>query len=321
MDSIERIPPSLESITRPTRDVLRSAKTLGIRQARYLVDSYYQIQELRKATANQAGAMERAEDRGHDEEPHDTLDWLIKQTSVMETQLARSFEHYANASDPGLWMMSIHGIGPVLAANFLARLSVRPWHCVNPAVLKRREVGEEMILPCPPDKPCVDGCGYRIVETAGGFWRFAGLDPTMVWKEKELRPWNAKVKTLCWKASDSWVKLKNNPLSFYSRLYVSQKERQIAKNEAGDYAEQAAAGAKRVGKSTIAYKSYSIGKLPAGHIDRRARRYAVKIFLSHLHEVMYEDEFGCKPPKPFAIEHLGHAHKIEVPGWPLRSLE
>jgi hypothetical protein len=50
-----------------------------------------------------------------------------------------------------------------------------------------------------------------------------------------------------------------------------------------------------------------------------ARRWAVKIFLSHVHQVMYYDHFKEAPPRPFAIEHLGHAHMIfgALPIWAL----
>jgi DNA modification methylase len=69
----------------------------------------------------------------------------------------------------------------------------------------------------------------------------------------------------------------------------------------------------KIGKTTDAYKAYSIGKLPPAHIHARAKRYAVKLFLSHLHETMHEIEHGTTPPLPYALAHLGHAHKIEVP--------
>ena len=39
----------------------------------------------------------------------------------------------------------------------------------------------------------------------------------------------------------------------------------------------------------------------------------VKMFLSHLHEVMYITILGQKPPMPFAIAHLNHAHYVKVP--------
>ncbi|MHB8069867.1 MAG: hypothetical protein ACYDIC_18395, partial [Desulfobaccales bacterium] len=65
-----------------------------------------------------------------------------------------------------------------------------------------------------------------------------------------------------------------------------------------------------IGKNTEAYKYYSIGKLPPGHIHARAKRYAVKIFLSHYHARAYELEFGEKPPAPYPLAIMGHAHYI-----------
>jgi hypothetical protein len=41
----------------------------------------------------------------------------------------------------------------------------------------------------------------------------------------------------------------------------------------------------------------------------------VKLFVSHLHHVWYWIEFNTLPPKPFVIEHLGHAHVIRPPNF------
>jgi len=46
----------------------------------------------------------------------------------------------------------------------------------------------------------------------------------------------------------------------------------------------------------------------AAQIDGRARRYAVKLFLSHLHLVWHFVEFGTLPPKPYALGQLDHGH-------------
>ena len=54
----------------------------------------------------------------------------------------------------------------------------------------------------------------------------------------------------------------------------------------------------KIGKTTDAYKAYSVGKLPPAHIHARAKRYAVKMFISHLHEIWYEVELGKPAPVP-----------------------
>jgi hypothetical protein len=55
------------------------------------------------------------------------------------------------------------------------------------------------------------------------------------------------------------------------------------------------------------------GKLPAGNLDRQACNITAKLFLSHLHAVMFWDRYGVPPPKPFAIAILGHAHEVAIP--------
>ena len=60
--------------------------------------------------------------------------------------------------------------------------------------------------------------------------------------------------------------------------------------------------------------------LSPAHLHARARRYAVKLFLSHFHEVMHWDYFQKAPPAPYIFEHPEgtlHSHKIAVPNWPL----
>jgi len=70
----------------------------------------------------------------------------------------------------------------------------------------------------------------------------------------------------------------------------------------------------KIGKATEAYGHYSSGKLPPAHIHARAKRYAVKLFLSHWHHKAYEFHFGKPPPFPYPIAFLGHAHFIALPG-------
>ena len=90
------------------------------------------------------------------------------------------------------------------------------------------------------------------------------------------------------------------------------KEYEIKRNDAGGNKEAAEKGAKRVREVTEAHKSYVEGKLPKGHIHARAKRYAVKLFLSHLHGFWYQHHFGVEPPLPYPIAHLGHVHTMEA---------
>ncbi len=143
-----------------------------------------------------------------------------------------------------------------------------------------------------------------------------GVTPETLTKEIKRLPWNAELKSLCaFKLGESFVKVQNNPNDIYGKLYATRKAQEQTRNDALEFRDIALQRANTVSKSTEAYRHYSAGKLPPAHIHARARRYAVKIFLSHLHEVWYEMHFGKQPPAPYAMVHLGHTDYIPPPNW------
>jgi hypothetical protein len=256
------------------RDMVKAASTLTATEARYLVDSYYAMQAGRIRANNQVRALTESG------EPHESIAWFSTENRVLEESVKRALDAYSAGHPVGARMRTVQGVGPVIAAGLLAHIDIAK------------------------------------ATTAGAIWRYAGLDPTSEWKKGEKRPFNASLKTLCWKLGESFVKVSNKEDSVYGRIYRERKVIEIAKNEAGDFADQAAAKLEKfkIGKTTDAYKAYSAGKLPPAHIHARARRVAVKMFLSHLHEVWYEVEFGTKPPAPYVFAHAGHVHKLD-PEW------
>lgn len=258
----------LDAVQRLSRDLAKGAVTLGRAEARFLVDSYYAMQEQRKRSANQVRAL------GEDGEPHDVLQWFLAQSETLENQVKRALSKYAESHPVGQWALSVRGVGPVITAGLLAHIDITQ------------------------------------APTVGHIWRYAGLDPTTEWKKGEKRPWNASLKTLCWKIGESFVKSKGHEEAVYGALYDQRKAYEIERNEAGAYKDQAAAILERQ-PNHAQRETYRLGKLPDGHIHSRAKRYVVKLFLAHLHEVWYKHEFCFAPPKPYAIEHLGHAHKID----------
>jgi hypothetical protein len=106
------------------------------------------------------------------------------------------------------------------------------------------------------------------------------------------------------------MKFSGNEDCHYGQVYRQRKAYEVARNERGDNAEAAARimTKKRFGADTEAIKHLKAGRLPPAQIDGRARRYAVKLFLSHLHLVWHFAEFGKLPPKPYALGHMDHAH-------------
>lgn len=215
---------------------------------------------------------------GASAEPHSILQWLAVQSETLENQIKRALDKYTESHEMGSWLRSVHGIGPVISAGLLAHIDIER------------------------------------APTVGHIWRFAGLDPTQKWEKGQRRPWNAQLKTLCWKAGQSFLKQSGNDKCYYGHLYLQRKAYEIERNDAGTNKELALANSAKVSKSTEAYKHLITGKLPPGQIDARARRWAVKQFLADMHGEWYRRHFGKEPPLPYPIAILGHAHLRTPPG-------
>lgn len=302
------------------KDIKYQASGMTREEARYLVHAYYSVQEERKRFNNQTRALDK------DNKPNALAEWFAKQNRVLENQLKNALMIYADNQPAGRWMLSLYGVGPVLAAGFLAHLDITR------------------------------------ANTAGAFWAFAGLDPRQEWKKGQKRPWNAELKTLAWKFGETMVKFANKPECYYGHVYQRRKVEEQERNARGDYVDQALKKAEVVGDNTDAYQWYSgewarnpkfnpyfaelVDALPQipqssgkhtqpdpealkrleeqtqlrpmlspGHIHSRAKRYATKLFMAHLHEVMYQEHYKVDPPHPYPIAHMGHTHKINPPGY------
>jgi len=261
-------------IVRLGRDLREAAKLMGRQEARYLVDMYYQVQHFRIQASNQLRAS------SEEPEPVYLLDWLGEQFMRLEGQIKGALGKYVDGHEFGAWTRSICGIGPVIAAGLIAHIDIEK------------------------------------APTPGHIWSFAGLLGENNWEKGQKRPYNAELKTLCaFKLGESFVKVQVRELDVYGKVFKERKIREQERNERGEFRGEAEAklAKYKIGKSTDAYKWYSEGKLPPAHIHARARRVAVKLFLAHLQQVWWFIKFDEPPPKPFAIEHLGHADLIMPP--------
>lgn len=255
-----------------TSDVRKMAEQLEKGDVRFLVDLYYQIQEFRKASANQKRAASEVD------EPVMAISWIYDQMEQTENAIKRLMDAYTDLSRTGRWCKSQYGIGPVLTAGLLAHIDIEK------------------------------------APTVGHIWRYAGLDPTMKWEKGQKRPFNARLKVLCWKIGDSFVKFSNRDECFYGKLYRQRKEYEVDRDARGDNADAAKETLDNRNLRDAATRlTYETGHLPAGRLDLRARRWAVKLFLAHFHHVMYLDHYGTEPPKPYVIGILGHADYIAPP--------
>jgi hypothetical protein len=222
----------------------------------------------------------RAAQRHDPEEPHALMDWLFTSTRTLETRIRSALDSYSEAQPLGQWARSIIGIGPVIAAGLLAHIDISK------------------------------------AETAGAVWRFAGLDPTSVMAKGTKRPWNTRLKTLCWKVGESFVKQSGRDNDIYGHLYIERKVYEEKRNESGGNSEAVERDKARYGKDTEAYKAIKAGRLPQAQIHARAKRWAVKLFLAHYHHVGYVMLHDRPPPKPYVIEHMGHVKYLGPPNFP-----
>lgn len=213
--------------------------------------------------------------------PSELVSFLSYNLGLMEKSLKAPLQAYAENTVVGSWAISQYGIGPVLAAGLLAHIDITK------------------------------------APTAGSIWRYAGLDPTITWEKGQKRPYNAELKTLCWKIGQSFMKFSGRDECFYGKLYKQDKERRVTKNESGDYCDFAKSILEKKNfKQNQTRKTLESGKLSDAQIDAQARRFAVKIFLSHYHAVAYQDFHGTPAPRPYIIEHGGHVHEIAIPNNP-----
>lgn len=220
--------------------------------------------------------------RSGDEEPTSVAEWTFRAFATTEEVVKTLLDEYTSLSVIGRWSKSMYGIGPVIAAGLMGHIDIER------------------------------------APTVGHIWRFAGLDPSVRWAKGERRPWNAQLKTLCWKIGDSFVKFHNRDECIYGKVYEERKALEVSRNEAGQFADQAAQTlADRNIKDKATRAVYEAGRLPDGRIDLRARRYAVKLFLSHWHHVAFESRFGEPPPKPYILTRPEHTHYVAPPGWPM----
>lgn len=300
-----------EPIERMSRDMAKAAMTIPNDEARFLVQAYYNTQRSRIRVDNQVRALQSTN------QPASVTQYLHNQYATLEDQIKRALDKYTGGHVIGAWLRQNFGVGPVLAAGFLAHIDITK------------------------------------APVAGHIWSYAGLNPGQVWLPGQRRPWNAELKRICWLQGQVFMKFSRNEKCYYGRLYREKKEYYMFNNERGEYAAQAAkelnsknyrglnallgedqdndfiddsqdmavptAGKRVLAKPDEAevedYKKVieylKEGKLSPAQIDARARRWTVKLFLAHLHHVMYINHYGEEPPMPYPIAHMGHVHMIK----------
>jgi hypothetical protein len=275
-------------------------------EVKSLLSLYYQIQDFRIGAGNRQFQLDSQEDDDNADaksKASKNISFVYTNAGLkdIEDTIATWLTDYVKRDPIGKWLLEVKGIGGVLAAGFLAYIDI---------------------------SKC---------QTAGAIWRYAGIEGHKAPRKKGVKiDYNPNFKVLCWKAGEQFVKVSGyakdpktkevlldengDPVyrikdALYGHLYREKLAELVAKNEAGGFKDFAALilTEKNFTKETDTKKTYEEGKLPMAHLMAMAKRYAVKIFLSHLFTLWYEHANGKPAPRPFAEVHLGHVHIIEPP--------
>ncbi len=376
------LPPDLQEeesdivqITKLNKDLRIAAQSMSKSGARFTVDAYYQIQKLRIQMQNQVREMERLN------EPIDFPQYLANQFVTLESIAKSGLSLFTDTLPTSVWAKSICGIGPVISAGLEAHIDlnraptvghIHSLAGIHPLVIWYGKEGAKKIVdrfvPGPDSTlATMEQMTQMIDYTHRNLYEWLKhLDKkktgkvvlptkTNLCKILAMRPWNAKLKTLCWKIGESFTKVINREDGFYGRLYLERKILEWNKNLNGEYADQCDATLenKKIGKDTEAYTWYSgqwrvpegteyhgesmevlqnmlvspdststkeqnavnVKMLPPAHIHSRAKRWAVKMFLSHWWYVGYVNKYGKEPKPPYAIAHLEHVHFVPPPNF------
>jgi hypothetical protein len=321
-------------VERLTKDLRDSALKLSAGQARYLVDYYYQMQDDRIRAAAQARSSE-------EDESVEWIQYVFKHLAALENRIKTALGIYAGGHELGEWSQSITGIGPVISAALLAHIDIAKtphagalWRLagLDPTmewigrekaktlvrdVVGKNKITEEHLAILSEEAGRTPGSLKKMaLSPKPGGEKAKNLTKDNLTKALSRRPWNAKLKVVTWKLGESFVKQQNSRGGeFYGGYYSERREIEEAANKSGKNRDQALAKAKTVGRTTEAYKHYSEGMFPPGHIYSRAKRWVVKLFLSHYHHVGYEILNGEPPARPWIITHGGHSDFIPPPNW------
>ena len=182
---------------------------------------------------------------------------LAGQAEATEREIETALDAWTETVPAAKWVKGIAGISPAMAAGLAANISI------------------------------------EAAPTVGSIWRFAGFDPSVVWRRGMKRPWNPALKTVCLRIGHALAESAGQADDFYGKLC-----RQRA-------AIETAANCSRSKQC----------KLPPAHIAARARRWTVKLFLAHYHHVSWTLATGTPPMKPYAIGVLGRGEYIPLPNF------
>ena len=117
-----------EGLSKQLKKEIKSATDLGRAEMKHLVDNFYQVQEKRIVLQAQIRSVRQEADGLSTATFGDILEWQLLTQKIQEKGIKDALECMVKNNEVGNWLMSIKGIGPVLAAGILAYFDVTNIH-------------------------------------------------------------------------------------------------------------------------------------------------------------------------------------------------
>lgn len=263
-----------EAIQKLSRDLRNAAKLMGVREARYFVNTYYDLQDYRIASANQQRKLLEGA------EPSEFIGWLNSNLEVLEKQIQVVLDKWSAAQHMGEWARAVCGVGPVIASGLLANIDITKtptvghiWRFAGLDPTNKWAKGEKRPWNASLKRLCWL-MGESFVKVSG--------NKNDVYGKLYLQ-------------RKDYERAKNDK-GEYREIAAARLAQDKARRKPMD------AGLKELLEK---------GTLPAAALHERSKRWAVKVFLAHWFEEAYRTHYGVEPPKPYPIAILGHAHIIK----------
>ena len=217
-----------------------------------------------------------------DEDDIELVELMLDSLDSVDSIIKRPLTNYSTASVVGEWCINQYGLGPVLTAGIMSHIDITK------------------------------------ANTAGALWRYAGFDPAA--QDSGKAAYNGELKNICWKIGLNFSKYANRSKCFYGHLYLQDRARRTDNNNSLMYADKAYELLDNASsKNKPHFDTLSLGKLPQDQIDAQARRFAVKIFLSHYHAVAYQAHYNLVPDRPSFIYIDGEKQEVPIPNNPFKQ--
>lgn len=277
---------------------------------RALIEVYYDVQKTRISAEHR---IRKAGEHGLSEASVERLmDWLDERMDRQEAELKGMV--LKQIKDEPLWkewLEGVRGVGPCIAGGLMAwagdcsqfdtvsnlwanaGLHVVSVAWIEKTVLRKQQRAEEK--KAAGEKLSSHETPSAIAKWAKAMTEQIGQAPRR--KAGIQSNWNPTLRTLCWKAGQSFVRVGEG----YRELYLGEKVRLRALHP-----EPIPFDPPRKKKDGTALLQYS-----DGHVDAMARRKVVKVFLSHYWQKARE-QAGLPTRELYVIEKLGHTTPIPV---------